>query len=79
MHESYAVRTGRTWSAKKIVPATDNGVGSRAPCVATWFDLNADDTDATLFITAWGLYRCFINGERVGNDVLTPGLVTSTA
>jgi alpha-L-rhamnosidase len=26
-----------------------------------------------LFISALGLYRCFINGTRVGDDLLTPG------
>ena len=26
-----------------------------------------------LDITALGLYRCFINGKRVGHDLLTPG------
>ena len=28
---------------------------------------------ATLYITALGLYRAFINGERIGDDVMAPG------
>ncbi len=36
------------------------------------FNLNKTIKSARLYVTALGSYRMFINGNRVGNDVLTP-------
>ena len=36
------------------------------------FELNKGIESARLYITALGSYRFFVNGERVGKDVLTP-------
>ena len=36
------------------------------------FKLNKDVRQARLYATALGSYRMFLNGRRVGNDVLTP-------
>lgn len=63
----------RQWSAQMIRPETDAGIGNQSPFVETTLVLDADAPDARLFISALGLYRCFINGRRVGDDVLTPG------
>ncbi len=63
----------RHWAAQMIRPETDTGVGKQSPFVETTLVLDADEPDACLFISALGLYRCFINGQRVGDDVLTPG------
>ena len=63
----------RHWSAQMIRPETDSGVGNPSPFVETTLVLGAEEPDACLFISALGLYRCFINGARVGDDVLTPG------
>ncbi|OYW96467.1 MAG: hypothetical protein B7Z23_00730 [Pseudomonadales bacterium 32-61-5] len=41
--------------------------------MAKTFILDSVGGDETLRISALGLYRCFINGRRVGNDLLTPG------
>jgi alpha-L-rhamnosidase len=65
---------GRIWSADMIAPAGDQGQGTRAGFVTKTFLLDAVPERADLFISALGLYRAFINGTRVGNDVLTPGL-----
>src|SRR5579862_10051878 len=57
-----------------IRPLTDKGVGERAPFVSASFILpDRPPKNATLHITALGLYRAFLNGERVGDDQLTPG------
>ena len=63
----------RCWSAQMIRPDTDLGVGNRSPFLQTTLSLESETSDACLFISALGLYRCFINGQRVGDDVLTPG------
>ena len=63
----------RTFAAKMIHPDVDAGQGTRASFVATRFDLPQAGRTATLTISAFGLYRCFINGVRVGEDILTPG------
>ncbi|TGG93502.1 alpha-L-rhamnosidase [Natronospirillum operosum] len=62
------------WTALMIGPETDSGVGAPAPALAREFSLSGGlPAEATLYITAWGLYCCFINGRRVGEDILTPG------
>jgi alpha-L-rhamnosidase len=63
----------RKWSAQMIAPLSDRGQGTAASFVGRTFDLTAVPSEATLHISAQGLYRCFINGQRVGDDVLTPG------
>lgn len=61
------------WSARMITPTTDGGEGTHAPLVAARFDLPGVPRAAQLRISALGLYCAFINGQRVGADVLTPG------
>lgn len=61
------------WSAQMIRPATDRGIGSRASFVRRVFEVASRSSRERLYISAQGLYRCFINGERVGDDLLTPG------
>lgn len=61
------------WTSDMIHPAADKGVGEPASFVAKSFVLPEVGGDETLFISALGLYRCFINGSRVGEDLLTPG------
>jgi len=59
------------WTARMIRPLSDAGVGSRQPFLRQTF--RAKGGGATLRISALGLYRAFINGKRVGDDLLTPG------
>ena len=44
------------------------------PCPKLWRDFSAAQVRAaTLTITGLGLYRAYLNGQRVGQDYLTPG------
>lgn len=63
----------RNWVAQMISPLADRGQGTPASFVSKQFDLTSVPAEAVLHISAQGLYRCFINGKRVGNDLLTPG------
>jgi alpha-L-rhamnosidase len=61
------------WSAQMIRPLADQGQGTPASFVAKSFTLDRVGGAEVLYISALGLYRAFINGKRVGNDLLTPG------
>ena len=45
-----------------------------APRLRTEFTARKDIATARLYVTARGAYDMFINGQRVGNDYLNPGL-----
>jgi alpha-L-rhamnosidase len=60
-------------AAIMVRPLCDKGVGTRASFLHKAFDLSKAPEKAELRISALGLYRCFINGMRVGDDQLTPG------
>lgn len=47
---------------------------SYQPEFTTKFDLDQNIISARLYITGLGLYQAFINGERCGNEYLTPCL-----
>lgn len=59
--------------ARMIAPETDKGQGGAGTFVQTSLRLNVLPSTAALKISALGLYRAFINGKRVGEDLLTPG------
>ncbi|WP_309082996.1 family 78 glycoside hydrolase catalytic domain [Chelativorans sp.] len=61
------------WSAQMIRPLADKGVGTPSSFLRKDFSLDAVRGDEVLRISALGLYCCFINGRRVGDDLLTPG------
>ena len=61
------------WTAQMVHPLADKGVKTPASFLRKEFDLAGFTGDEKLLISAQGLYRCFINGERVGEDLLTPG------
>jgi alpha-L-rhamnosidase len=44
-----------------------------APLVRTEMDLNGQPVCARLYLSAYGLVEAEINGQRVGDDILTPG------
>ena len=46
---------------------------SVAPYLRRTFSLDQRPVSARLYVTALGLYEAYINGTRVGQDVLTPG------
>jgi len=68
-----APKTAVPWTAKMIRPLADMGVGTQASFLRKDFQFAAGSKVATLRVSALGLYRCFINGTRVGDDQLTPG------
>jgi alpha-L-rhamnosidase len=61
------------WTALMVRPLSDKGVGTPGSFLRKTFTLEAVGGGETLRISALGLYRAFINGKRVGNDLLTPG------
>ncbi len=65
-------RETRAWSARVIAPACDAGEGTRASFVANMFQV-PEGAAPVLHISAQGVYRAFVNGQRVGHDCLTPG------
>ena len=65
--------SANTFSAEMIAPACDRGTGGPGCFVAKEFDLVEVPVGAVLHLSAQGLYRAFLNGERVGDDLLTPG------
>ena len=80
MNEAMLTRAGvavsnrdAQWAASMIKPLSDKGVGTQSSFLRKTFKLSSRGGAGTLRISALGLYRAFINGQRVGNDVLTPG------
>ncbi len=62
-----------SWQAQMIRPLCDEGVGTPASFLSKRFDVPSVTGSETLRISALGLYRCFINGQRVAADLMTPG------
>jgi alpha-L-rhamnosidase len=71
LREAAGVAEPLAWTAEMVHPATDAGVGTQSPFLRKSFSHKGGP--ATLRISALGLYRAFINGKRVGEDLLTPG------
>ena len=67
------IDSGFAFSAFMIAPVCDAGQGTAGTFVSRRFSLEHVPSGATLRISALGLYRAFINGRRVGDDLLTPG------
>ncbi|WP_413710162.1 family 78 glycoside hydrolase catalytic domain [Rhizobium sp. Rhizsp82] len=66
--------SNHVWSgASMIAPSCDGGQGKAGSFVSATLSIAALPRTATLRISALGLYRAFINGKRVGIDLLTPG------
>ena len=82
MNETAPLRTagldlhGFAWSAEMVRPVADAGVGTPASFLRKEFRLPTPSGREVLRISALGLYRAFINGVRVGDDLLTPGWTT---
>ncbi len=62
----------RSWQADMIAPLCDQGVSKQSSFVEGKVDYEGSEI-LMLHISAQGLYRAFINGQRVGDDQLTPG------
>jgi alpha-L-rhamnosidase len=62
------------WSADWVSPAAHEGGESRAsPMLRRDFDLGGHIARARVYATSHGLYEMFINGHRVGDELMTPG------
>ncbi len=66
---------GETLSGQWIGSALSGGTQNSAPCPFLRKDFTIKKTvmSARLYATALGLYEYSINGQRVGDDVFTPG------
>ena len=63
----------RKWSAGMIAPLCDKGTGGPGCHVSKTFRIETQEGPVILHLSAQGLYRAFVNGVRVGQDLLTPG------
>src|SRR3954449_9961231 len=61
------------WTARFISPIELGGLDAPAPVLGAVLELPSDVTSARLYSTAHGIYEAFLNGRRVGDQVLTPG------
>ncbi len=70
---SAAAGSSFQFTAAMVAPLCDEGQGTAGTFVSRDFQLEQAPREAVLTISALGLYRAFINGRRVGSDLLTPG------
>ncbi len=65
----------KDWSADWIEPDWEEDPKAFKPCpyLRRGFTLAAPVKSARLYITAHGLYEAWLNGQRVGDQVFTPG------
>ena len=70
-----ALLNASDWKAKWIQPGyKEDSVYQASPLFRKEFINNKKIKSATAYITAHGLYEAHINGQRIGNAYLTPGL-----
>ncbi|HLO59147.1 MAG TPA: family 78 glycoside hydrolase catalytic domain [Bacteroidales bacterium] len=61
------------WKAKWIIPGYEEPALRPSPMMRKQFNVSKKVASAYAFITSHGLYEAFINGQRVGDEWLTPG------
>ncbi|GIV79953.1 MAG: alpha-L-rhamnosidase [Litorilinea sp.] len=63
------------WRARWITPDLPEDPSTSQPCpmLRTRFAVDGAVRRARLYVTSLGLYECELNGQRVGDQVLTPG------
>lgn len=59
------------WKAKWIYPAVE--MGRVCPCYYKEFSLHGDVVDARVHLTAAGVYEAYLNGKKLGDQLLAPG------
>lgn len=59
------------WKARWICESRE--ASDVCPLYQKQFTLEKDVKQATLYVTAWGVYEAMLNGHRVGEFVLAPG------
>ncbi|MFD1768822.1 family 78 glycoside hydrolase catalytic domain [Sphingobacterium suaedae] len=60
------------WQAKWVTVPTPDTIAA-SPMFRKTYGINKEVKHATAYISARGLYEFFINGQRIGDDFLTPG------
>ena len=64
----------KEWKAKFITPETSEDASlAKGKLLRKEFDIDSEITRATVYATALGIYELHINGQRVGDALLTPG------
>ena len=65
----------KQWTASFVTSsaAPAGQLAAPAPYLRTEFTAAADVRRATLYVTALGLIEAYLNGERIGDEVLAPG------
>ena len=61
------------WTAEFVTPKEVGGMGSPAPWVRGAFAVQGPVAMARLYTTALGVYEAWLNGRRVGDEILAPG------
>jgi len=61
------------WSARFVSPVGIGGLDSPAPVLRGSWTIPAQVVSARLYVTAHGVYEVFLNGEKVGDELLAPG------
>jgi alpha-L-rhamnosidase len=63
------------WQAEWITPGWDEDTSQSQPqpVLRREFKLDGEVKSARAYVTSLGLYELHLNGQRVGDDVLTPG------
>ncbi len=61
------------WTATFVTPKEIGAVGSPAPVLRRQFDMSGPVASARLYTTALGVYEAWLNGRRVGDEILAPG------
>jgi alpha-L-rhamnosidase len=64
------------WTAAFVTPRDVGGLESPAPLVRGMFAVKGPVTQARLYTTALGVYEAWLNGQRVGDEILAPGWTT---
>ena len=73
-HFLAALQAPADWKARLISAETDaDAENSKGTLLRREFDVPSPVVSAVIHSTALGLYRLYLNGERVGCDELTPG------
>jgi alpha-L-rhamnosidase len=61
------------WTATFVTPRVVGALGGAAPVLRREFDLSGPVASARLYTTALGVYEAWLNGRRVGDEILAPG------
>jgi alpha-L-rhamnosidase len=74
-HWEMALLDSTAWQAQWIEPVLpeDKKTHNPSPLLRKTFHLKDNVAKARLYITAHGVYEAFLNGQRVGDELFTPG------